>query len=194
MNIIVENVSKKYGGQQILQDVNLSISVGECVAITGRNGCGKTTLLSILMGIEQADSGKVILPTKDFKIGYLPQVNPLLTNLSVENNLKLWAKDKAHMVEALSKFELKDIRRKSVGKLSGGMQRRVAIACALVNEPDLLVMDEPIASLDIIYKQVLHEEIKKFREKGGTVIMVTHEKEEIEMCDRVLHIEAGMVS
>ncbi len=193
MDIIIENISKRYGKQQVLQDVSMRIEVGSCVAITGKNGCGKTTLLSILTGIEKADRGRVVFPDKAFEIGYLPQINPLIEGLSVEDNLKLWTKNKSRITNVLESFGLSDIRKKRVGKLSGGMKRRTAIICALVNEPELLIMDEPTASLDILNKQLLHRVIEDFRAKGKTVIMVTHEKEEMEMCNHIFYIENGKV-
>lgn len=194
MSIKVENISKSYGKQKILKGVNFELEEGTCSCITGRNGCGKTTLLSILMGVEKADSGRVLWPARNYSIGYLPQINPLMEDMSVLDNLKLWADNKDYMQDALTRFELSEIKGKRVSKLSGGMKRRLAIACALVNKPRLLVMDEPTAALDIVYKKIIHDEMIRFMNEGGTIVMVTHEKEEIDMCHKVMVLENGVIA
>ena len=194
MSIKVENISKSYGKQKILKNVNFELEEGTCSCITGRNGCGKTTLLSILMGVEKADSGRVLWPARNYSIGYLPQINPLMEDMSVLDNLKLWADNKEYMQDALTRFELSEIKGKRVSKLSGGMKRRLAIACALVNKPRLLVMDEPTAALDIVYKKIIHDEMIRFMNEGGTIVMVTHEKEEIDMCHKVMVLENGVIA
>lgn len=194
MSIKVENISKSYGKQKILKNVSFDLEEGTCSCITGRNGCGKTTLLSILMGVEKADSGRVLWPARNYSIGYLPQINPLMEDMSVLDNLKLWADNKEYMQDALIRFELSEIKGKRVSKLSGGMKRRLAIACALVNKPRLLVMDEPTAALDIVYKKIIHDEMIRFMNEGGTIVMVTHEKEEIDMCHKVMVLENGVIA
>lgn len=194
MSIKVENISKSYGKQKILKNVSFELEEGTCSCITGRNGCGKTTLLSILMGVEKADSGRVLWPARNYSIGYLPQINPLMEDMSVLDNLKLWADNKDYMQDALTRFELSEIKGKRVSKLSGGMKRRLAIACALVNKPRLLVMDEPTAALDIVYKKIIHDEMIRFMNEGGTIVMVTHEKEEIDMCHKVMVLENGVIA
>ena len=194
MSIKVENISKSYGKQKILKNVSFELEEGTCSCITGRNGCGKTTLLSILMGVEKADSGRVLWPARNYSIGYLPQINPLMEDMSVLDNLKLWADNKEYMQDALIRFELSEIKGKRVSKLSGGMKRRLAIACALVNKPRLLVMDEPTAALDIVYKKIIHDEMIRFMNEGGTIVMVTHEKEEIDMCHKVMVLENGVIA
>ena len=194
MSIKVENISKSYGKQKILRNVSFELEEGTCSCITGRNGCGKTTLLSILMGVEKADSGRVLWPARNYSIGYLPQINPLMEDMSVLDNLKLWADNKEYMLDALTRFELSEIKGKRVSKLSGGMKRRLAIACALVNKPRLLVMDEPTAALDIVYKKIIHDEMIRFMNEGGTIVMVTHEKEEIDMCHKVMVLENGVIA
>lgn len=193
MELILRDIRKSYGKQEILKGLSLNIELGKCTGVTGRNGCGKTTLISILAGSETADSGQVIIPKKGFKVGYLPQINPLLDYISVEENLNIWAENKVNLQNALEKYDLTDIRKKAIHKLSGGMKRRVAIACALVNNPDLLIMDEPTAALDIEYKKIIHDEMNRYVTNGGTIVMVTHEKEEIDMCDICYLISDGTI-
>lgn len=188
---IVSDLQKKYGKSQILAGVNLTIESGECVGILGRNGSGKTTLLSILAGVERADGGSC-----DFggnEIGYVPQINPLLENLSVKDNLWLFCKDRANRDRVIETYELQGMLRKKVAILSGGMKRRLAIACAMSNQPKLLIMDEPTAALDREYKAMIHEEMKQYCEQGGMIVLVTHEKEEMDMCDRCYLLEDGVL-
>lgn len=193
MDITVSNISKKYKSQIVLENVSFHVRGGETVGILGRNGCGKTTLLSIIAGIEKADSGKVIFsePGGRALVGYVPQVNPLIEDASVADNLGLWINERKRVSDALEVFDFKDISNKKVSKLSGGMKRRVAIMCALSNSPRLLILDEPTASLDIEYKQLIHNMMRNFTGDGGTILLVTHEQEEIEMCDRCYYLNEG---
>lgn len=194
MSIIIDGISKKYGNKQVLNGFGISISEGTCTGFTGRNGCGKTTFLSILAGVETADSGRIVFPEKNYSIGYLPQINPLLENRTVKDNLKLWSRKKDVIERTAKQYDLMDLMKTRVGNLSGGMKRRLAIACALINEPKLLIMDEPTAALDVVYKQIIHQEMRDYLNRGGTIIMVTHEKEEMEMCNACYYIEDGRVA
>ena len=196
MDITVSNICKKYKNQVVLRDVSFYVGSGETVGILGRNGCGKTTLLSIIAGISKADSGKVIFsqPGGRSLVGYVPQVNPLIEDVSVVDNLGLWIDERERIDDALTAFDFKSIENKKVSKLSGGMKRRVAIMCALSNSPKLLIMDEPTASLDIEYKKLIHEMMKDYTKDGGTILLVTHEQEEIEMCDRCYYLDEGCLS
>lgn len=188
MILTASDLYKKYGGQLVLNGVSLSVGEGECVGIIGRNGCGKSTLLSILVGVEKADSGSV---TGVRQTGYLPQINPLLDDATVYENLGLWARSRQNIKRVITDYDLYDIKNKKVSKLSGGMKRRLAIACAMVNAPKVLIMDEPTTALDIEYKELIHQEMRSYIEKGNSIILVTHEKEEMEMCDRMYSLIDG---
>lgn len=181
ISITVENINKKYGNIQILKGVTFNAASGDCVCITGRNGCGKTTLLSILNGNLKADSGTVEIAGDNKKIGYLPQTNPLIESATVKDNLKLWCTAQDEFDKIADRFELRDHLKKKVSQLSGGMKRRLSLACAMTGNPGLLIMDEPTAALDIEYKKLIHLEMGKYIANGGLIIMVTHEKEEIDM-------------
>ena len=189
--INVSNIRKHYGRQEILKGVTFSAGQGECVCITGRNGCGKTTLLSILTGIEQCDSGTVQMPAGNVKIGYLPQINPLLERMSVKDNIKLWCNDKEEYERLVQKYSLEEMLSKKVSHLSGGMKRRLALACAMAGNPTLLIMDEPTAALDVENKALLHREMGKYAASGGTIIMVSHEKEEMDLATSCYYMENG---
>lgn len=188
MILEVSDLTKKYGKQTVLNGVDFSLKAGECVGITGGNGCGKTTLLSILAGVEKKDGGFIILNST---VGYLPQTNPLLEDASVFDNISLWSSKREDTDRILKLYDFDKIKRKKVNKLSGGMKRRLAIACAIVNSPGILIMDEPTAALDINYKKLIHDQMNDFVNNGGTILIVTHEKEEILMCQRCYYMENG---
>ncbi len=196
MQIIVNQISKSYGTQNVLQDVSLSAGDGELIGITGRNGCGKSTLLSILAGVEPPDRGTITFsePGGRRLVGYLPQINPLIETASVEDNLKLWTEDREGFHRLAQEYNLTTILKKKVATLSGGMKRRLAIACALALNPRLLIMDEPTSALDIEYKKQIHEQMSMFTAQGGTIIMVTHEAEEIQLCTRCYQLEDGRLN
>lgn len=200
--IQVKNITKAYGKQNILTDVSFSANPGERVAIVGRNGCGKSTLIQVLAGIMKPDAGTLQyynrFPLQEPKVfrelcGYVPQVNPLLEELSVKDNLKLFGAGPEIIQDPLlAGFELESIMSKPVGKLSGGMKRRVAIACAIHHLPSILFMDEPTTALDIYYKQSIHEWMDYYRNSGGILIVVTHDEMEISSCDQCIYIENGI--
>ncbi len=199
--IQISEIKKSYGKQLILDGISFEAQPGECVAVIGRNGCGKSTLMQILAGIEPPDSGELNYyhrnPRKDPKVfrelcGYVPQSNPLMEELSVRDNLKLFGAGPAIVEdELLRPFELAPILNKPVGKLSGGMKRRVAIACAVHHIPSILFMDEPTTALDIYFKQSIHEWMRQYQKMGGILIMSTHEDAEISLCGTHVFIENG---
>jgi len=199
MKLQVNKIQKSYKKTQVLRDISFECAGGECIGFIGDNGCGKTTLLSILVGVESADAGTIIVDGKKnlrrnkntSEIGYVPQINPLPDNLKVKECLKLWCGSKDAYERMLKRYDLTSIAGKRISKLSGGMKRRVAIACAMASEPSILVMDEPTAALDIKYKMLIHRDMNKYVENGGLLIIVTHEREEMEMCNTCYRIVNG---
>lgn len=194
--IQVTHVKKKYGKKEVLVDITFSVKPGECVAIIGENGCGKSTLLKILAGVLKADAGDFSYyeKTKDKcnLCGYVPQENPLLEDLSVKDNLFLWGgKIKMEHQEILEEFQLADLMNTTVKKLSGGMKRRLSIACSMLKTPSILLLDEPTAGLDFFYKEHILEWIKSYQQKNGIVLIVTHDEQEILSADRCLLMEEG---
>lgn len=185
----VSHLSKKYNSKQVLTDISFTVQCKDCVAIVGNNGCGKSTLLKILSGCMPFDSGEVKYfghpLKKDGKAarkfcGYVPQQNPLLEELSVADNLYLWENQKKNRGQVISDFDLEEILRVPVKKLSGGMQRRLSIACAVINQTPILLLDEPTAALDLHYKSLIWEWIAEFQAHNGIVIMATHDLQEIQ--------------
>lgn len=187
-------LSKSFGKKLILENISFSVSEGEKIAIIGRNGAGKTTLLKIMAGIQKADKGEVSyfndkIDLSELKIAFLPQSNPLIQDLSIRDNVWLWNENRNSIDEILKKFDLQNISDDKVKKISGGMQRRVAIACVMQNKPRVLILDEPTASLDMVYKKEIREIIESFSKEGVAVIYSTHDLEEIAMADKIMLIK-----
>lgn len=195
------HLTRRYGKNRVLTDVTLTAVKGTCVGIAGRNGIGKSTLFRILAGVDRPDSGRLTLFGRDLLkdrsafgelIGYVPQTNPLLEELTVRDNLRLWS---GHPVtgdeETVRALELQDILKTRVSRLSGGMKRRLAIACALANEPPVLIMDEPTAALDLYHRGIIYDYLDAFRARGGMIILSTHDIEEMQFSDRLYLIRDG---
>lgn len=200
----VEHITKSYGKKEVLKDITFSVSSGEQVAIIGRNGCGKTTLMQIMTGMMRADGGDVKFYHKSaFEnrklfskyCGYVPQENPLMEELSVKDNLSLWTGTRQLPDRKLMEmFQLDEILKTPVSKLSGGMKRRVSIACAVANWPPILFMDEPTTALDIYYRESIHEWMKEYRKMNGILILATHDREEIDASTRCANMENGKIT
>ena len=174
--IEVSKISKKYGKKTVLNDITFSANTGECIGIVGANGCGKSTLLKILSGAISPNGGSIIYKDKNplaqkkyfyESIGYIPQDNPLFDNLTVYDNLKLWYCDSPLNLEeeiksgVVARFGIDKFLKSTVKNLSGGMKKRLSIACGVAKNPEILILDEPGASLDIVCK----EEIRAYMEE-----------------------------
>ena len=208
MNLEVQHVKKKYArkGKEILRDINFTATSGECIGIVGLNGCGKTTLLSALAGILRPDEGSFLIDGQNLfekqeeirrLIGYVPQNNPLMSDMSVRDNLRLWYTGASlDLQQALTEGVLHMLGvdgflDKKVSQLSGGMKKRLSIGCAMSNNPKILIMDEPSASLDIDCKEQIANYIVSVKERGGIVVLATHEEGEIALCDRLYLMKEG---
>lgn len=201
--IEVQKIEKRYGKKQVLSEVSFTAESGQMIAIIGKNGCGKSTLLQIMAGCLRPDNGQVAYYGHDADkpeiyrkfTGYVPQDNPFMEQLSVKDNLKLWKKGTAQQLDqAILEFSLSDILELPVASLSGGMKRRLAIACALMNFPPIILLDEPTTALDFANKDKIYEMLKQHKENGGIVILATHDEEEITNADRVLLMQNGGLS
>lgn len=197
----ISHLHKKYGNKVVLKDISFRAECGERIAIVGKNGCGKSTLMRVLAGIMRPDAGDIqyfgenpLRKKKMFRkfCGYVPQENPLMEELSVKDNLRLWGKAGGEAVGRLIELlQLQNIMSMPVEKLSGGMKRRVSIACALMNMPPVILMDEPTMALDLYYKESIHKWMKSYQKMNGIIIMTTHDEQEIMECDRCLVMTNG---
>ena len=206
MRYQIRHAIVKYAADTILEDVNFEIHDHEKIAIIGRNGCGKTTLLSIMAGVNKAQSGKIYynneLADKKsvFKkyIAYVPQENPLIDELTTKDNLLLWLGSNKKIKDGFENGVLKDLGideflNKQVNELSGGMKRRLSIGISLSNNAPIMLLDEPGSALDIYGKQEVNSYILNYVKNGGTVVMSTHDRDEIDLCTKLYKIEDGIL-
>ncbi len=198
---------KKYADVTAVNGLDLEVRAGECFGLLGPNGAGKTTTVEIFEGLTEADSGEVELlgmrwgAGKDQelreRIGVALQNTELADKLSVEETVRLFRSfygRGANVDEVIRLVSLEEKRTARVGKLSGGQKQRLAVACALVGEPDLLFLDEPTTGLDPQARLQLWGVVEKFRASGGTILLTTHYMEEAaRLCDRVAIMDHGRV-
>ena len=204
-------VSKAFDGEPALNNINLYIRHGEFLTLLGPSGCGKTTMLRIIAGFEQADSGQVLIEGKDItavpahkrKVNTVFQKYALFPNLNVYDNVAFGPKIKKlpkdqidkKVREMLAMVELSGYEKRSVEQLSGGQQQRVAIARALPNEPEMLLLDEPLGALDLKLRKEMQIELKRMQQQLGiTFIYVTHDQEEaLTMSDTIVVMRKGVI-
>mgnify|MGYP000814061406 CR=1 FL=1 len=207
----VEHVSKFFGDKAVLNDVNLSVRKGEFVTILGPSGCGKTTLLRLIAGFQTASEGIITIAGKEITqtpphkrpVNTVFQKYALFPHLNVFNNIAFGLKLKklpAVVIEKKVKQALKmvgmtDYEYRDVDSLSGGQQQRVAIARAIVNEPEVLLLDEPLAALDLKLRKDMQIELKRIQQQVGiTFIYVTHDQEEaLTMSDTIVVMDKGSI-
>lgn len=202
----VEQIRKKYRRRQILDGAGLTANAGECIGIVGKNGCGKTTLLSILAGAVRADSGSIRYQGSmaaghpavfAAMTAYVPQENPLIEELSVRDNLLLWHRGSRQDLEenlasgTASMLGIPEMLGFTVKKLSGGMKKRLSIACALTNHAPVLILDEPGAALDLECKELIRRYVRMHVAGGGLVLLASHEWQELSLCTRTLILRDG---
>lgn len=203
--IEVKNISKRYRNT-VLDDISFTAEKGQCIGIIGANGCGKTTLLSIMAGVNKTQSGKIYYNNEladrksVFKkyIAYVPQENPLIDELTTKDNLLLWLGSNRKIKDGFENGVLKDLGideflNKQVNELSGGMKRRLSIGISLSNNAPIMLLDEPGSALDIYGKQEVNSYISNYVKNGGTVVMSTHDREEIDLCNKLYKIEDGIL-
>ena len=211
-NIIsLQGISKTYEDNTVLDGLNLDIKKNEFLTLLGPSGCGKTTTLKIIAGFEYADDGKVLFENKDMnnippyeravntefqKYALFPHMN-IYENIAFGLKIKKMPKDDIDrkVKEMLKLVALEGFEKRSVDSLSGGQQQRIAIARALVNEPKVLLLDEPLGALDLKLRQEMQTELKKIQQKLGiTFIFVTHDQEEaLTMSDTIVVMNKGKI-
>lgn len=176
----LKNVLFSYDDKQVLKGFSLNLSKGECVCLKGESGCGKTTVLRLLLGLEAPDSGSISVPQK---ISAVFQEDRLIEHLSIKRNILLANEsNQKNTDELLKKTGLYEVRHKKISQLSGGMKRRVAILRAIIFDGDLLILDEPFNGLDFENKQIIAKIIKnEFLGKEKSVLLVSHIKEDAEL-------------
>lgn len=206
--IKANKVVKRYGKTTALEEADLEVKNGEIFGILGPNGSGKTTLIKTLVGLLVPDSGSIKIdglnPVTDKGklhkcIGYMPQDASLYDDLTVKDNISFFANTegirdvKKNVSKALKLVELTDYAKRKVFTLSGGMKKRVSLACALVHEPRILFLDEPTAAIDPELKLKLWDLFRELALRGVTILISTHLTDEALYCDRLAILKAGKV-
>lgn len=204
----IDGLSKSFKKKTLLDDVSIKIKSGECVALVGGNGSGKSSFLNMIAGISEADKGKVEffldgekIAKKDVKqyVSYVPQNHFLLGELSAYDNLLFWYQGDKESLEKdlnegiLLELEIKDYIRQKVDKMSVGMQKRIAFACALANKPKLLLLDELNAPLDVVGRLKIQKFLKDYVNRGSAVLMSTHDEGDIRVCNKILLIKEKQI-
>ena len=207
MEIEIQSIAKRYRNKEVLRDVCFSAKSGECIGILGNNGTGKSTLLSILAGVQASDSGAFLYEGRDLfrypkqrsqLVGYVPQGTPLIEELTAWDNLRLWYDTGTLRQELnqgfLAMLGIGEFIRTPVSKMSGGMKKRLSIGCAIAQKPPVLLLDEPMASLDLPCKQRISRYLQKHKEAGGILLLATHDVMELALCDKWYILKGGALT
>ena len=207
--IEVHHLHKSYTGQRVVDDVSLSIQRGECYGLLGPNGAGKSTTLRLLLGLTDPDGGTVTLLNREvphfarearLRIGVVPQIDNLDPDFTVEENLLVYGRyfgmtdaDINARIPMLLEFSnLTGKRDAMVPTLSGGMKRRLSLARALVNDPDIIFLDEPTTGLDPQARHLIWQRLRELTSQGKTLLLTTHFMEEAErLCHRLAILDHG---
>jgi spermidine/putrescine transport system ATP-binding protein len=210
-DLALEGVSKSYEDVVAVDSVSLQVGHGEFYSLLGPSGCGKTTTLRLIAGFEHADRGRILLageeitalPPNRRRINTVFQHYALFPHMTVEDNVAYGLKQKKlpkgelgpRLTEALRTVRLNELRTRFPRQLSGGQQQRVALARALINEPAVLLLDEPLAALDLKLRKAMQGELKKLQERVGiTFIYVTHDQEEaLTLSDHIAVMNRGRI-
>lgn len=210
MNNVIEisEVNKAYGEVQALQHISLEVSEGELFGLIGPDGAGKTTLFRIITTLLKPDSGKANIfgmdVVDDYRkirpiLGYMPGRFSLYQDLSVEENIRFFAsvfgttlEENYEWVEPIYK-QLEPFKKRLAGALSGGMKQKLALSCALIHKPKLLILDEPTTGVDAVSRKEFWEMLHKLKEEGITIIASTPYMDEADQCDRVALIQDGKI-
>lgn len=207
MNVDLKDIRKKFGSEEILRGLDLHMNKGEFAGIVGPNGTGKTTVLKIICGLTKPDTGSVLIGGKSVsvmkrKIGYVPQEIALYGDLTVGSNMRFFSglyglkKNEAdcRIEDILKSLGLDRYKGKRVRKLSGGMKRRLNIGTELLKNPDILILDEPTAGVDIKGISDLSLILRDLRNKGMTVVITSHQMRLLEeLCTDFYFLSEGRI-
>lgn len=208
MSIAINHISKSYGAVRALGDVSFEVAEGELFGLIGPDGAGKTTLMRILTTLLLPDAGEARVlgldPVKDLaalrkKTGYMPGRFSLYQDLTVEENLRFFAtifgttiKENYHLIKDIY-GQIEPFKKRRAGQLSGGMKQKLALSCAMVHEPEVLVLDEPTTGVDAVSRKEFWEMLKRLKDRGITILVSTPYMDEASLCDRVALIQDGRI-
>lgn len=207
-SIHIDQVSKRFGAVEALRDISFEVDRGELFGLIGPDGAGKTTLFRILTSLLLADSGNAAIEgfdvVKDYRevrkiIGYMPGKFSLYYDLTVEENLSFFAtifgttiSENYELIRDIY-VQIEPFKNRRAGKLSGGMKQKLALSCALIHKPEVLVLDEPTTGVDALSRKEFWEMLRKLKMQGITIIVSTPYMDEASLCDRVALIQKGAI-
>lgn len=205
MTLQLLDIRKSYGRHSVLRGVSLDAERGDAVAVVGANGSGKSTLLRVAAGILKPQGGQFLWEGGDLlrsraalerTVAYVPQGTPLIDELSALDNLRLWYAPEA-LRDSLSGGMLRELGvqeflKTPASRLSGGMRKRLSIGCAISKNPQVLLLDEPTAALDLAARERLLEYFFSFRARGGIILLATHDLRELAACSRCYMLRGGV--
>ncbi len=205
--IIASNVSKKFGKLKALDDVSVTCVKGECIALIGPNGCGKTTLIKSILGMVVCDSGFITFNGNNIRhdwkyraqIGYMPQIGRYPENMTIGQVLDMMKDIRGYKNESLdeeliNRFGLNDILKKRMSTLSGGTRQKVSAALAFLFDPGVLILDEPTAGLDPVSSEILKAKIITEKNKGKLVLITSHILSELDdLISQVIYMQDGRI-
>jgi len=206
--IEIHNLCKSFGKVKALDNLSMSVAKDEFYGLIGPDGAGKSTLLRIITSLLLADSGQISVggfdPVKDYKklrlkLGYMPGKFSLYQDLTVEENLNFFAsvfgttvKENYHLIKNIYS-QIEPFKDRRAGKLSGGMKQKLALSCALVHKPEILILDEPTTGVDAVSRREFWDMLKEIRKFGITVIVSTPYMEEAVLCDKISLMFGGKI-
>ncbi len=204
--IEIKNISKKFGKLAVLKNVTLQFKAGECVALIGPNGCGKTTLIKSILGMVLPNSGEILVKGQNIKnnysyrnyIGYMPQIGRYPENMKIGQVLETikQIRDSKNELdeELIETYKLPGMLNKAMRTLSGGTTQKVSAALAFMFNPEILILDEPTAGLDPIAAELLKEKIIREKEKGKLILITSHQLSELDdLVSQIVFMQEGEV-
>jgi Cu-processing system ATP-binding protein len=204
--IEAKNVCKSFGKLKVLNDVSFKSSAGQCIALIGPNGCGKTTFIKSILGMVVSDSGSIYILGKDIAggweyrdvIGYMPQVGRYPENMKIGQVIEMLTDIRQSKTttddDLINAFGLKQLYNKRMGTLSGGTMQKVSASIAFLFQPQILILDEPTAGLDPVASEVLKEKVLAEKEKGKLILITSHILSELdELVSHILYMQDGSI-
>ena len=204
--IEIKNISKKFGKLEVLKNVSVSCNSGQCIALIGPNGCGKTTLIKSILGMVIPDSGSMEFNQKSIfgdylyreKIGYMPQIGRYPDTMTIGEIIEMVKKirnSKDNLDEDLFRdFEIEKMLNKQMRTLSGGTTQKISAVLAFLFNPDVLILDEPTAGLDPLASELLKEKIIKEKEKGKLILITSHLLSELDdLISEIIFMQDGKI-
>ena len=201
----LRGIRKRYGSKSVLRGVSFAAERGEAIGIVGANGSGKSTLLRVLAGVLKPEAGEFLWEGGDLlrsraalarTVAYVPQGTPLIEELSALDNLRLWYAADALRASLdggmLRELGIPEFLKVPASRLSGGMRKRLSIGCAIARDPQILLLDEPTAALDLAARERLLDYFGGFRARGGLILLATHDLRELETCSRCFMLRGGV--